>query len=218
MKPGIHPSLHSVMIHFHRITRRALPNSSSVSSSSATTKRSIERMSSSDRQSSINNWDHMVICIPTLFIGWMRLTLIMKPIKYTNPLTLQKRTGWSTSQKEQYNPEDIRVTGLQSLKKGVAYISNDSQINEPFFDFSLKLFAFAGHVRYDSIHYVSRSVPSIRPFDLSPDQLEYIRLCMSKLPREAGSRCMTAPTTTVIANFYVRWYEVCNTGSYQNIQ
>lgn len=105
--------------------------------------------------------------------------------KYTNPLTFAEEDRMIYSQKEQYNPEDIRVTGLQSLKKGVAYISNDRQINEPF-DFSLKNY-FALQDMSDMIQSIMfpGSVSSIRPFDLSPDQLEYIRLCMSKLPRES---------------------------------
>lgn len=105
--------------------------------------------------------------------------------KYTNPLAFAEEDRMIYTQKEQYNPDDIRVTGLQSLKKGLGYMANDKQVYEPF-DFSFKNY-FALQDMSDMIQSIlfPGSIPRIRPFDLSPDQLEYIRTCMSKLPRES---------------------------------
>lgn len=105
--------------------------------------------------------------------------------KYTNPLAFAIEDKMIYQQKEQYNPDDVRITNLESLKKGTDYISNDSTIHKPF-DFSKKNY-FSLQDMSDMIQSIMfpGTLTQIKPFDLQDEQLQYIRTCMSKLPRES---------------------------------
>ncbi len=105
--------------------------------------------------------------------------------KYTNPVRFQHEDLKIYKQDEHYNPNDVRIPGLLSLQKGTGYMKGDELIKQPL-DFSYK--------NYFSLDDMAMMIKSImfpqdtsdrKPFDITADQMQYIRTCMSKLPRES---------------------------------
>ena len=105
--------------------------------------------------------------------------------KYTNPVELYEEDLNLYSQGEKYNNLDQRITDLTNLKKGIGYIKNDHQINEPF-DFSSK-----NYISLQSLHAMIQavlfpeSISEDKRFNIADHDMEYIRTQMSKLPRES---------------------------------
>lgn len=81
------------------------------------------------------------------------------------------------------SPQPLEINGV---KKGKGYMDGDSLVLEPF-DFSLKNYypISAQHGLLKRIIFPEKFLPSER-FDLSQDQLEFLRNAMHTLPKEVG--------------------------------
>jgi len=105
--------------------------------------------------------------------------------KYTNPVHFFDEDRTYFNQEEQYNPDDVRVGPLRSIRKGDGYLSGDSLVRQPF-DFGYKNFFsledMSGMVKNIFFH---EYIPEKEKFNITPDQLKYIRKSMSTLPRES---------------------------------
>lgn len=105
--------------------------------------------------------------------------------KYTNPVHFYNEDRPYIDLPEQHNPRDVRVPSLRSTRKGDGYLAGDSLVHGPF-DF--------GYKNFFALNDMSRMVKNIlfheyisqnEQFNLTPDQIKYIRNCMSTLPRES---------------------------------
>jgi len=105
--------------------------------------------------------------------------------KYTNPIHFYEEDRTICDQKEKYNPRDVRVHQLKSTLKGQGYLSGDSLIHRPF-DFGYKnFFALSDMARMIRNILFHEYAAKNEQFQLTADQLDYVRKCMSTLPRES---------------------------------
>ncbi len=105
--------------------------------------------------------------------------------KYTNPISLYEEDLKLYDQPETFNAKDVRVKGISSLLKGDGFIKDDQFISKPF-DFSTKnYFSLEDMSQMIRAAMFPQSIESNKRFNITDEQWNFIRIQMSKLPRES---------------------------------